>query len=142
LELLTDVERGIEWRLRPNDRFTRLFAELRPDLVFNCSHIHGPAGDLPLSAAHRMGIPTAGFIFSWDNLTSRSRIFVPYDYFLVWHEPMRRQLLGLYLRLDPTRVHVTGTPQFDYHFQPQYRLSREELAARVGFDPARPFVLY
>lgn len=142
LEALTELERYLTWMFRLDDDFLHLFRRLQPDLVFNCSHIHGRAAELPAKIAHRMGYPTAGFIFSWDNLTSRSRIFVPYDDYLVWHDGMREQLLGQYSKVDPSHVHVTGTPQFDYHFKPEYRLSREELCRRIGIDPSRPFVLY
>lgn len=142
LEALTELEGYLTWRLRPSDDFVTLFEQLKPDLVFNCSHIHGQAGELPMKVAHWMGIPTAGFIFSWDNLTSRSRIFVPYDHYFVWHEKMKQQLLSIYPRLDPDRVYVTGTPQFDFHFKPEYHLSREELAQKIGIDPARPFIFY
>ncbi len=142
LEALTRLEQELAWRLRPTREFDRLFAELRPDLVFNGSHIHGMAGELPLRVAHRMGIPTAGFIFSWDNLTSRSRIFVPYDDYLVWHQGMERQLRSIYPHVPAERVHVTGTPQFDFHLRPELELSRAELAELVGIDPARPYVLY
>lgn len=142
LEQLTRLERELTWRLRPTDDFVELFKELKPDLVFNCSHIHGQAGSLPTRTAHRLGIPTAGFIFSWDNLTSRSRIFEPYDHYLVWHKGMRDQLLSLYPNVRAEQVHITGTPQFDYHFKPAYWLSREELAERIGIDPARPYILY
>jgi hypothetical protein len=142
LEALTEIERQVGWMMRPNDAFLDLFEEIKPDLVFNCSHIHGPAGDLPLKAAHRMGIPTVGFIFSWDNLTSRSRIFVPYDYYCVWNEKMRDQLLSIYPSTSPDRVFVTGTPQFDFHFKPEFHLEREELCRRIGADPQRPLVLY
>ena len=92
--------------------------------------------------AHRMGIPTAAFIFSWDNLTSRGRIFVPYDYYLMWNEEMKAQILSQYPFLKPEQVLVTGTPQFDFHFNPEFWLSREELCHRVGLDPQRPFILY
>ena len=142
LAALTCVERQLTWAMRPNDEFVDLFKRLKPDLVFNCSHIHGEAGELPMKVAKRMGIPIAGFIFSWDNLTSRSRIFVPYDHILVWHEGMRRQLLGLYPNIRPEQVQVTGTPQFDFHFKPEFQLTREELCERIGIDPARPFILY
>ncbi len=142
LEMLTELERYLTWRLRPNDDFITLFEELQPNLVFNCSHIHGQAGELPVKIAHRMGIPTAGFIFSWDNLTSRSRIFVPYDTYFVWHDGMKRQLLGIYPKIDPQRVFVTGTPQFDFHFKEEYRLSREDLCGRLQIDPQRPFIFY
>lgn len=142
LRALTALERTLTYRLRPTDHFDRLFEEIRPDLVFNGSHIHGLAGELPLRVAHAMGIPTAGFIFSWDNLTSRSRIFVPYDDFLVWHRGMKGQLLSIYPQVRESRVHITGTPQFDFHLRGDLELSREELCRRIGIDPARPYVLY
>ncbi|MGF1504580.1 MAG: hypothetical protein ACFB51_05515 [Anaerolineae bacterium] len=142
LRTLTALENNLTLAMRPTRSFDALFAELKPDLVFNGSHIHGPAGILPVRVAHRMGIPTAGFVFSWDNLTSRSRILEPYDYYLVWHNRMKQQLLTIYPQLDPDRVVPVGTPQFDFHFQPEFILSREELARRIGFDPARPYVLY
>jgi hypothetical protein len=142
LEAMTAVERWATWALRANNYYAELFNRIKPDLVFNCSHIHGEAGELPLKVAKRMAIPTAGFIFSWDNLTSRSRIFVPYDYYLVWHDFMKRQLLGIYPNIRPGQVVVTGTPQFDFHFKPELLLSREELCRRIGIDPCRPFILY
>ncbi len=139
---LTSFHQRASWALRPTDEFLDLFRRIRPDVVFNCSHIHGPAAEEPLRAARKLGIPTVGFIFSWDNLTSRSRIMAPYDHYLVWHEGMRDQLLGIYHRLSPERVHITGTPQFDFHFNPRFVLSREELCSRTGVDPRRPFILY
>ncbi len=142
LELLTKVEQYLSWRLCPTHDFDQLFRQIQPDLVFNCSHIHGETADLPLRVAHAKGIPTAGFIFSWDNLTSRSRIFVPYDYYIMWNEDMKRHLLTQYPRINPDRVLVTGTPQFDFHFKPEFELSREEICRRIGLDPQRPFVLY
>ena len=142
LHALASLERYLHWKLRTTREFDELFGRLKPDLVFNGSHIHGFAGELPLRVAHRMGIKTAGFIFSWDNLTSRSRILVPYDYWLVWHDFMKEQLLRIYPKVREQNVFVTGTPQFDFHFKPEYLLSREELCRRLGIDPARPFILY
>ena len=142
LHALTALEQSLQWRLRTTRIYDELFARLKPDLVFNGSHIHGPAGELPLRVAQRLGIPTAGFIFSWDNLTSRSRVMVPYDYWLVWHEGMKRQLLSIYPRIQESSVFVTGTPQMDFHFRPELVMPREELARGIGIDPARPFILY
>ena len=142
LHALTALEQSLQWRLRTTRKYDELFSRLKPDLVFNGSHIHGAAGELPLRVAQRMGIPTAGFIFSWDNLTSRSRIMVPYDYWLVWNEGMKKQLLNIYPKIDTRRVFVTGTPQMDFHFRPELVMPREELARRIGIDPARPYILY
>lgn len=142
LDVLSVLEHELEWRLRTTHVYDQLFSRLKPDLVFNGSHIHGPAGELPLIVANRLGIKTAGFIFSWDNLTSRSRIFAQYDYWLVWHEGMKKQLLSIYPKIRSDRVFVTGTPQMDFHFKPEFRLSREELCRRIGVDVLRPFILY
>ncbi len=142
LNALTALERELSYRHRPTVFFDRLFARIEPDLVFNGSQIHGMAAELPLRVAQRMGIPTAVFVFSWDNLTSQSRIMVPYDEYLVWHEGMRRELLEIYPRIGPDQVSAIGTPQFDFHLKPQFRLTREELCRRIGIDPERPYVLY
>lgn len=143
LVALSQWEQRWSYRYRPTKEFDRLFAEIKPDLVYNASHIHGVnSGGIAIRVAKEMGIPTAGFVFSWDNLTSRSRIFEPYDTFLMWNEGMKRQLMGQYPYLRDEQVMVTGTPQFDFHFQPRFWLSREELCQRIGVDPSRPFVLY
>jgi len=142
LHVLTRLEQSLQWHLRTTRKYDELFGRLKPDLVFNGSHIHGPAGELPLRVAQRLGIPTAGFIFSWDNLTSRSRVMVPYDHWLVWHDGMKKQLLNLYPKIKSENVFVTGTPQMDFHFRPELVMPREELARRIGIDPRRPFVLY
>jgi hypothetical protein len=142
LRALTRLEQWTSLRTADTREFETLFERIRPDLVFNCSHIHGIAGELPLKVAKAIGIPTAGFIFSWDNLTSRSRIFVPYDHWLVWHDDMKRQLLDIYPEIPADHVHVTGTPQFDFHFKPEYQWGRERLCREIGIDPARPYVFY
>lgn len=142
LNFLAFWEYQLSILLNPTSFFGQALNELKPDLVFNCSHIHAPRGEMPARVAHKMGIPTATFIFSWDNLSSRGRILPPYNHFLVWHERMRAELLNLYHFIKPQQVHITGTPQFDYHFKSEYQMTREQLAEKIGFDPRRPFVLY
>lgn len=145
IEVLTKIFNHFSYILRPTDYFDKLFKEIKPDLVFNCSqsYIQGPeGGDLPVKCARKMGITIAAFVFSWDNLTSRSRIFVPYDYYLVWNKRMREQLLSIYPSIPPEQIIITGSPQFDFHFKPEFRLERDELCKRIGIDPRRPFLLY
>ncbi len=116
--------------------------ELSPDLVFNTSHIHAKPVAPYLHEATRRGITTAAFLFSWDNLTSQGRMMPTYDDYLVWNEPIAADLLRIYPRTDPARVHVTGTPQFDQHFLPENEWSRAEFCELVGLDAGLPFVLY
>lgn len=142
LRLLSKCERATSQRLRTNEAYIKLFQELRPSLVFNGSHVHGRLPIQAVQAAQWLKIPTAAFVFSWDNLTSQGRIMPPYDQYLVWNETLKDQLLDIYDTVRPEQVFVTGTPQFDFHFRPEFHWSREEFCSRVGADPERPIVLY
>ena len=142
LELLSMIERKSSRWLRTTDEYVRFFNERKPTLVFNGSHVHSAVAIQAVQAAQWVGIPTATFIFSWDNLTSQGRIMPTYDYYLVWSEGIKKQLLDIYGSVREDQVVVTGTPQFDFHFKSEFYWSREEFCSRVGADPARPFVLY
>jgi hypothetical protein len=142
LRLLSHCERTTSRLLRTSDSYLNLFRRLKPSLVFNASHVHSNIAMQAVQAAQWLGIPTAAFIFSWDNLTSQGRIMPPYDYYLVWNDGLRDQLLEIYDNVRPEQVFVTGTPQFDFHFRPAFYWSREEFCTQVGADPARPIVLY
>jgi hypothetical protein len=142
LRVLSAVERSASRLLRTNQRLTALLAKARPSLVFNASHVHSDIALQAVQAAQWLGIPTATFIFSWDNLTSQGRVIPRYDYYIVWNDSLRRQLLEMYDYITPSQVVVTGTPQFDYHFRPEFHWSREQFCRWAGADPARPIVLY
>jgi hypothetical protein len=142
LGFLTRLERTFSRWFRTTNEYIRLFEEIKPSLVFNGSHVHSHLATPAVQAAQWLGIRTAVFIFSWDNLTSQGRIIPPYDYYLVWNDHIRSQLLSMYRTVRPEQVFVTGTPQFDFHFDPGFYWTREEFCARVGADPLRPIVLY
>lgn len=142
LDFLGSLERTSSRLFRPDRHYEELYRELKPTLVFNGSHVHSRNAIQAVQAAQWMGIPTATFIFSWDNLTSQGRITLPYDHFLVWNQSLKRQLLEMYDWIREDQVFVTGTPQFDFHFDPKYYLDRHEYCRSVGADPARPIVLY
>ncbi len=142
LNSLARVERFSSRRFRSANEYTKLLKEIRPDLVFNGSHVHSANAHQAVQAAQWLGIPTATFIFSWDNLTSQGRILLPYDHYLVWNEGLRDQLIGMYPDITPDAVHVTGTPQFDFHFREEFHQTREEFCHSIGADPKRPIVLY
>lgn len=142
LAALTKLESQLSQRLRKSDEHVRLLRKLNPALVFNASHVHSRVALPVVHAARELGIATATFVFSWDNLTSQGRIYPNYDYYLVWNEALREGLLDIYDSLRPDQVFVTGTPQFDFHFRPEFNWTRAEFCARVGADPARPLVVY
>lgn len=142
LDILSRSERLSSYLLKSTEQYLDLYRQIKPSLVFNGSHIHSRNAIQAVQAAQWLGIPTATFVFSWDNLTSQGRITLPYDYFLVWNESIKRQLVTMYSWIDPDNVFVTGTPQFDFHFREEFYLSRDEYCAKIGADVERPIVFY
>lgn len=142
LEILSKAERASSRIFNPSTQYRDLYKQLRPSIVFNGSHIHSRNAIQAVQSAQWLGIPTATFVYSWDNLTSQGRITLPYDYFFVWNEALRTQLLEMYGWVKPENVFVTGSPQFDFHFRPEFYLSREEYCRTVDADPSRPIVFY
>lgn len=142
LHLLSKTERGASRAFSSNPAYQTIFRGWRPSLVFNASHVHSRNAIQAVQSAQWMGIPTATFIFSWDNLTSQGRVLPAYDYYLVWSQAIKEQLLDIYRFVRPEQVFVTGTPQFDPHFDTKSYWTREDFCQRVGADPKRPIVLY
>lgn len=122
-------------------RYEALFASLRPSIV--CSSQQRAPIVLPaVLAARRLGIPTATFVFSWDNLTTKERIAAPFDHALVWSPRMAAELRRTHPEYRAARVHVVGSPQFDLHADASLLRSRAAFCASLGIDPARPIVCY
>lgn len=142
LAILSKTERATSRIFNPSTQYRDLYKQLKPSIVFNGSHIHSRNAIQAVQSAQWLGIPTATFVYSWDNLTSQGRITLPYDYFLVWNDALKNQLLDMYGWVKPENVFVTGSPQFDFHFRPEFYLSREEFCRTVGADPSRPIVFY
>ena len=123
------------------ERYRAIFSELRPEVLF-CSH-QRPTSVLPaVLAARSLGIPTASFIFSWDNLSSKGRIAAPFDHYLVWSDHMREELLLYYPHVPRENIHLAGTPQFDPYGDASLLWSREGFCRRTGLDPLRPVICY
>ncbi|MDQ3071898.1 MAG: hypothetical protein M3Q97_01350 [Bacteroidota bacterium] len=142
LQVLSSVENVLSEKLFPSKPYLQLLKDIDPDLVFNGSHIHSRNSVPVMHAARKLGITTATFLFSWDNLTSQGRIMPYYDHYLVWNDQIANDLLKIYGSVRRQQVHITGTPQFDFHFQKDKLWSREEYCKKVGVDPQRPIVLY
>jgi hypothetical protein len=139
IENLDRLHRWLAARRTEVEQYRGLFSEWRPSVLF-CSHQRPLSVLPPVLAARDLGIPTATFVFSWDNLTSKARIAAPFDYYLVWSDLMRRELLDFYPSVAPERVRVVGTPQFDAG--PREPSTREDFFRRVGADSSRPLICY
>lgn len=104
--------------------------------------LEGPREMALIEAANAAGIPTAVMIRSRDNLAAKIPHLPDALAYLVWSDFIRDFLLHLYPEIPPGRVHVTGSPQFDRHLNPDFRLPREEFFRRIGLDARRPLIVY
>jgi hypothetical protein len=112
----------------------------KPAIVF-CTNHRTTQALAPIAAAKDLGIPTATFIFSWDNLPKATKV-IETDYYFVWSEHMKGELLYYYPYINEEQVFITGTPQFEGHFNPALLLSRDAFFSKYGLDATRKYICY
>jgi hypothetical protein len=112
----------------------------RPALVF-CTNQRPTQAIAPILAAQDLGIPTATFIFSWDNLPKATMV-LDTDFYFVWSDYMKIELQGYYPRVKDSQIFVTGTPQFEPHFDDTLIESRAAFCEKHGLDPAKKYICF
>ena len=75
--------------------YLQLLQEDQPTHVF-FTHQRPPYLAPFLYAGIQLKISMSTFIFSWDNLASKGRMLGTFDYFLVWSDLMKNELLYFY----------------------------------------------
>lgn len=136
MALIEPLQRRI-WALAP---VVKQLQRLRPALVVATSCVSRLEEPF-LLAARDLGIPTLGFVQSFDNLTSCSWVG-DCDSYAVWNQRLKDQLLNYHRVRNPDQVYITGTPQFDFHTQEQFRWSREYTLQQLGIEPGERYLLY
>ena len=136
--LLGAAERGL-----PISAAMRQFLlEQQPDVVLITPLIDIGSPQLDhFAAARAVGVRTVLPVGSWDHLSSKALLRAVPDRVVVWNQVQRKEALELH-GLPPERVVVTGAQCYDQWFDRAPSRSRQDFCARVGLDPARPFVLY
>jgi len=112
----------------------------KPDLVF-CTNQRPVNAIAPLTAAQDMGIPTSTFIFSWDNLPKATMIVEP-DFYFVWSEYMKEELINYYPFINSDSIFITGSPQFEPHFNLKLRKTKEEFFEENNLDLTREYICF
>ena len=93
-------------------------------------------------AAEQLKIKTATFIFSWDNLASKGRMAGNFDFYLVWSELMKNDLLHFYQAVKENRISIVGTPQFELFIMEKYGYDKLQFAYKFKIDPNLPTILF
>lgn len=113
----------------------------QPDLLF-FTHQRPPYVVPLIVAAKKMGINTASFIFSWDNLASKGRMAANFENYLVWSELMKKELLYFYPSTTGSKIKVAGTPQFEPYVMPKYHSNKEGFYSRFKLNPNLKTICY
>lgn len=86
-------------------------------------------------AAQLQKLKTAAFIFSWDNLASKGRMASNFDYYLVWSDLMKQDLLQFYTSVTEMQIKIVGTPQFVPYVMSEYHMSKEDFISEFHLNP-------
>ncbi len=114
--------------------------DIKPDVVF-CTNQRPVNAIAPLTAAKDTGITTSSFIFSWDNLPKATMV-VDTDHYFVWSEHMKNELLNYYPYIHKEQIHITGSPQFESHFDTKLIKSRKQFFEENGLEESRKYICF
>lgn len=112
----------------------------KPDFIF-CTNQRPIVAVAPLLAAKDLNIPTATFIFSWDNLPKATMV-VQTDYYFVWSEHMKNELMHYHPEINSNQILITGTPQFEAHFDQNLYQEKEVFFNENKLDHNKKYICY
>ncbi|GMV77700.1 MAG: hypothetical protein AMXMBFR79_08350 [Chitinophagaceae bacterium] len=116
--------------------------QLNVDTVFTVTPFHAQE-DLLLRACKNLGKKMITSILSFDNITKRGWIPVEYDIYMVWNKYNFNELIRIYPSINKEKIFIVGAPQFDFYFDSQNLLSKEEWMKLVGIkDSTKKIILY
>ncbi|WP_044398998.1 UDP-glycosyltransferase [Lacinutrix sp. Hel_I_90] len=112
----------------------------KPDLIF-CTTQRATQAISALLAAKDLGIPTVAFVYSWDNVPKAMQV-VETDYYFVWSDLMKVEVLKYYPYVKDEQVIVTGTPQFEPHFDNSLKQSRAAFFKAYNLDENKKYICF
>lgn len=112
----------------------------KPSVVF-CTNQRATLAIASLLAAQDLGIPTVAFIFSWDNLPKGTKI-IDTDFYVVWSEYMKTELKYYYPNIKDEQIFITGTPQFESHFNEKTLQSKECFFKENKLDINKKYICF
>ena len=122
-------------------KYGEILKEHKPDILF-FTHQRPPFIATLVYWAKKLQIPTTSFIFSWDNLASKGRMAGTFDYFLVWSDLMKKELLRFYPFTKEKAISVVGTPQFEPYVLPEFDLSESEFYKTLDLNSEAKIICY
>lgn len=123
------------------NQYRNLLKNFKIDLLF-FTHQRPPYIAPLIYAAEKLKIKTSTFIFSWDNLASKGRMAGNFNYYLVWSDLMKDELIHFYDSIKNNQVEVVGTPQFEPYFMERYKINKEYHQERFQLEKDCPTLFF
>lgn len=130
----------LESNTKSHKEFLKIFKDHKPDLIYNTSQ-RAVSSIAIIQAAKQLKIPTIGFIYSWDNLP-KATLDVETDFYHVWSQHMKEELLRYHYFIDKDVITVTGTPQFESHFYVDKLMSKDDFYAKYNLKPDVNYICF
>ncbi|HSD07358.1 hypothetical protein [Flavobacterium sp.] len=121
--------------------YKEIFEKEKFDILF-FTHQRPPFIAPLVYQAEQLKVKTASFIFSWDNLASKGRMAANFDYYLVWSDLMKKELLHFYKKVQSQNVSVVGTPQFEPYVLDRYKIAKTDFYNRFNLDPFKKTICF
>ncbi len=138
--LKLEAKAKTNWDAKIINNYIQKLKNLNPTSIF-ITH-QRVAALMPICiAAKELGIPVVTAIYSWDNLP-KARLAVEADKYLVWSNYMKEEMQLYYPEIDPSKVVVTGTPQFEFYTQKNRIVSRENFAKNNKLNPNKKWICF
>jgi hypothetical protein len=113
--------------------YARILKNENIDILF-FTHQRPPFIAPLIYQAEKFKIKTASFIFSWDNLASKGRMSGNFNYYLVWSDLMKSELLHFYSSIVNDQIEVVGTPQFEPYVLDRYQSRNIDFINKFNMD--------
>jgi hypothetical protein len=135
-KLINKLERNTNYY---KESFNKLSLN-KPSFLF-CTNQRPILAVAPILAARDLKIPTATFIFSWDNLP-KATLVVEADYYFVWSNFMKEELQKYYPTIKENQIKITGTPQFEPHYNKNLLKPKEIFFNENNLDLNKKYICF
>ncbi|MFN3908563.1 MAG: hypothetical protein ACK4JX_05980 [Flavobacterium sp.] len=98
--------------------------QAKPEIIF-VTHQRPPYIAPFIYVCKQLQLKTITFIFSWDNLSSKGRMASNFNFYFVWSELMKNELLKYYPKLKKDQIFIVGTPQFESYVNDDFASTKE-----------------
>lgn len=121
----------------------KILEQYKPNALFTVTPFHSQE-DIFLRACKNYGLRMLTAILSFDNITKRGWIPVVYDKYMVWNKYNKEELCRIYPNAKSKKIIITGAPQFDFYWNKNYLINKNEWKKLVGINEYddRKIILY